>query len=173
SRERTAGVIEQLHKQLQGGVFGRPVLRVLLHRFIDVWDEARAALPRLDQPALQSHLKEAVQLWKDGCSRAQELADELERRLEACDLFLRWIAHGHISAFALTEPSAGSDTARVATRASLKAVPVARDADGVLSFIPAGRRETRHLVDARLLEFRDDGVYYRWSQADEPALIRF
>src|SRR5262249_52381541 len=38
---------------------------------------------------------------------------------------------------------------------------------------PAGAHEPRHLLDARRIEFRPDGVYYRWSDTAEPSPIRF
>ena len=63
----------------------------------------------------------------DRTTPAGELRDELARRREAGELFCRWVASGQISAFALTEPSAGSDTARVGTRAKLRQVPVELD----------------------------------------------
>src|SRR5205085_1627229 len=91
--------------------------------------------------------------WDDARGRAEEWHGEIIRRREACDLFLRWVASGQISAFALTEPSAGSDTARVATRAKLRSVPVERESDGVYRFVPAGGKEPRILLDAKSLEF--------------------
>src|SRR5207248_329013 len=105
-----------------------------------------------------------------GC--AEELS-ELERRREAYDNFLRWVASGQISAFALTEPSAGSDTARVATRARLRSVVVEPESEGVYRFIPASSQEPRIVLDAELLEFRADGVFYRYAAEAEPARIRF
>src|SRR5262249_32853544 len=102
-------------------------------------------------------LREAQAAWGDACGRAAELHAELGRRREAYDLFLRWVASGQISAFALTEPSAGSGTARVATRARLHSVPVEVEADGGLRVIPAGGKEPRYLLDARRLEFRWEG----------------
>jgi electron transfer flavoprotein-quinone oxidoreductase len=106
-----------------------------------------------------------------------DFGEELSRRREAYDLFLRWVASGQISGFALTEPSAGSDTARVATRAHLRSVPVETRADGVLHFVPQGGKEIRYLLDARRLEFRATGdgprAFYRWSDTAEPALIHF
>src|SRR5262249_7190408 len=78
-----------------------------------------------------------------------------------------------ISAFALTEPSAGSDTARVGTRARLRSVPVEVEADGVLLFIPEGGHDYRYLLDARKIEFRPGGAFYRWSEKEVPAVIHF
>jgi alkylation response protein AidB-like acyl-CoA dehydrogenase/flavin-dependent dehydrogenase/ferredoxin-like protein FixX len=82
-----------------------------------------------------------------------ELLRELHYRREAADLFLHWVASGQISAFALTEPSAGSDTARVATRAKLRQVPVEEIEEGIYRFVPAGGKEERILIDARRVEF--------------------
>src|SRR5207249_554948 len=118
-------------------------------------------------------LKEALEHWKTACRRGAALQEELGRRLQACDLYLRWIAHGQISAFALTEPSAGSDTARVATRARLQSVVVERDRDGVLRFVPASGTEARYLLDAARLVFRPDGAYYKWSDTEEVGRIHF
>src|SRR5439155_21499124 len=123
--------------------------------------------------------------WIDGCNRVKEYQGELTRRRQACDLFLQWVSSGQISAFALTEPSAGSDTVRLATRAKLRSVPVEEQADGSFRFIPAGApspsplpregegkseraggKEHRVVLDAQRLEFRDRKPYYRWSGAE-------
>ncbi|HMC87995.1 MAG TPA: acyl-CoA dehydrogenase family protein, partial [Gemmataceae bacterium] len=122
---------------------------------------------------LAARLREGVAHWQEAVNRAAEMHGELERRLQACDLFLRWIASGQISAFALTEPSAGSDTARVATRARLCSVPVEAEPDGVFRFVPEGGKEARYLLDASRLEFGPEGALYRWSPSAAPAPIRF
>jgi alkylation response protein AidB-like acyl-CoA dehydrogenase/flavin-dependent dehydrogenase/electron transfer flavoprotein alpha subunit/ferredoxin-like protein FixX len=183
--EQDAGRAEQgyraLAQRLQKSVFGRPVLRVLAHRFADAWQQAGAAGLAFDLARMKLHLEEARSAWRAFMDQTEEMDAELGRRREACDLFLRWIAAGQISGFALTEPSAGSDTARVATRAQLRSVPVEVDADGVYRFVPAGAREPRLLLDAKRLEFRAveaDGhrgwqACYRWSDAAESAPIRF
>jgi alkylation response protein AidB-like acyl-CoA dehydrogenase len=158
---------------LEETVLARTVLRSLAHSFVQCWQQALQAGPTADAKAWRTRLEEALQHWNDTCRCAGELHDELGRRQEACDLSLRWIASGQISAFALTEPSAGSDTARVATRARLRSVAVERDLDGVLRFVPAGGKEGRYLLDARRLEFRPEGAYYRWSDTAEPARIHF
>ncbi len=170
---RSEQAFKELQQRLQQTVFARSVLRSLGHRFVQACHRAARAAQEADPAARAKHLVEALDHWKDLCNRSQELHDELGRRREACDLSLRWIASGQISAFALTEPSAGSDTARVATRARLQSVPVDREQDGVLHFVPAGGKEPRYLLDARRLEFRPEGVYYRWSETADPALIRF
>lgn len=165
----------ELHKQLEEKVFSKTATKVLVHRFSELWTEAGRAGLAFDLPGMRGKLVEAKAAWADACSRGADLLAELGRRREASDLFLRWVSAGQISAFALTEPSAGSDTARVATRARLKSVPVERDADNVLTFMPAGSKETtpRVLLDARRLDFKPDGAYYRYSDSAEPAKIHF
>src|SRR5437763_1411838 len=54
-----------------------------------------------------------------------------------------------------------------------RTVPVERESDGVYRFVPAGGKEPRILLDAKSLEFRPDGVYYRYSAASEPVRLRF
>jgi alkylation response protein AidB-like acyl-CoA dehydrogenase/flavin-dependent dehydrogenase/electron transfer flavoprotein alpha subunit/ferredoxin-like protein FixX len=100
-------------------------------------------------------------------------ADELARRVEACNLALKWIASGQVAAFALTEPNAGSDTARIATRAVLRSVPLEREPDGVLRFVPFGGREARYLIDASRIDFSTGVPAYRWSDDHPPAPIQF
>ncbi|HEV3259479.1 MAG TPA: acyl-CoA dehydrogenase family protein [Gemmataceae bacterium] len=178
---RIEQALRDLQRRLQETVLGRPVLKVLAYRFLDSWQECTRAATAFDLPGLKNHLAEALTRWKEACARSADVHAELGRRRDACDLFLRWVASGQVSAFALTEPSAGSDTARVATRARLHSVPVEAGPDGVLSFVPEGGQEPRHLLDAKRLEFHtgpsdalhDNQVYYRWSDTAEPSPVRF
>jgi electron transfer flavoprotein-quinone oxidoreductase len=197
--KRVEQAYQALHKRLEETVLARTVLKVLAHRFLEAWQDAGRAGQRFDLTAMHALTGEALDSWKEACGRADGLQNELARRRAACDLFLQWIASGQISAFALTEPSAGSDTARVATRAHLRSVPVDVAPDGVLRFVPAGGKEPRYLLDVKRLEFRrvrggmfsrppeseqprtQDGrasmapiaVYYRWSDTAEAAPIQF
>jgi len=161
-----------LHARLEETIFSRTVLRVLAHRFGEHWQRAGEAGLRFDFVAMRSALEAALAAWNVVGRRAEEYHGELVRRREACDLFLRWVASGQISAFALTEPAAGSDTARVATRAKLRSVAVEKSDDGTYRFVPAAGSGPRTLLDAKQLEFRPDGVFYRTSAADL-ALLRF
>jgi electron transfer flavoprotein-quinone oxidoreductase len=170
---RVEEAFNQLRDRIDKSVLRRSAARTLAFRFSAAWQEAQAAKRAFDLARMQSCLRNALASWREACARAAEMQDELARRREACDLGLRWIASGQISAFALTEPSAGSDTARVATRAQLRSVPVETDADGVLHFVPEGGSESRSLLDARRLDFRPDGVYYAFSDHESAAPIHF
>ncbi|MBL8797609.1 MAG: acyl-CoA dehydrogenase family protein [Planctomycetia bacterium] len=167
-----------LQKRLDGAVMSSTALKALLHRFLSTWQQAGRAGLAFDLATMNRQLEQAARHWQEGVSRAGDYRQEFARRGEAADLFLRWVASGQISGFALTEPSAGSDTARVATRAVLRSVPVEREADGVLKFVPHGGKEPRYLLDARQIEFRalpdapERQAVYRWSAQTEPSPIR-
>ncbi|MGE3804587.1 MAG: acyl-CoA dehydrogenase family protein, partial [Gemmataceae bacterium] len=171
--KRIEAAYRKLHQLLQEKVLKSAVLRVVAGKFASAWGKAGRAGLDYNLAEMKAQLKKAALAWKEALVRAGEFKDELARRLEAADLFLRWVASGQISAFALTEPSAGSDTARVATRAKLRSVPVETEPDGVLHFVPHGSKEPRFLLDARKLEFAEGGVFYRWSQEHEPGAIHF
>ncbi|HMP03214.1 MAG TPA: acyl-CoA dehydrogenase family protein [Gemmatales bacterium] len=140
--------------------------------FAKAWKTLARSAAVGDLKQVGSQVMAARTAWQAGCVAAIDLHAELALRLEACDLGLRWIASGQISAFALTEPAAGSDTARVGTRARLCSVPLECEPNGCWRFVPAAGGPPRRLLDARRLEFRPDGVYYRWSDG-EPGLIHF
>ncbi|MCS6976806.1 MAG: acyl-CoA dehydrogenase family protein [Gemmatales bacterium] len=154
---------EGLRETVEKRILGVTAVRVVCHRFVTAWTNLGRAMREYDVTGCRAELRHAAEGWHHACAVAPDLLAELDRRAEACDFFLRLIASGQISAFALTEPSAGSDTARLASRAVLHSVPIERAPDGVLEFVPHGVRERRVLLDARRIEVRSDGLYYRWS----------
>ena len=79
-------------------------------------------------------------------TRVDELSKNFSLRKEGVGFFLSMIASGQTSAFALTEPSAGSDTARVATRAELKEVEIKTE-NGVHSFEIDGENKVLIALD--------------------------
>lgn len=158
---------EQLQPVLRSATF-----KGCFGRFSKEWQALAQAAAVGDLKRVQAKAETARPAWRAGCAAVVELHAELGRRLEACDLALRWIASGQISAFALTEPSAGSDTARVATRARLCQVPVEQDAHGAYRFVPAAGGGWRRVLDARRLRFDTDGVSYQWAE-NQASRIRF
>jgi electron transfer flavoprotein-quinone oxidoreductase len=85
----------------------------------------------------------------------------LPARRAAHERFLRFLGTGQISAFALTEPVAGSDTGGIQTRAVLRCVPVQAGPLGTWRFTPFGTTHARLLLDATRLEFVDRQAWYR------------
>jgi electron transfer flavoprotein-quinone oxidoreductase len=171
--KRLGPVLQALNLRIEESVLSRPGVRSLAHAFVEEWQQVARSVKEFNLPSAIAHLDKTLSAWKEACSLAGERKEELARRREAYDLFLRWVAAGQISAFALTEPSAGSDTARVATRARLQSVPVDKEQEGIFHFVPAGGKEPRILLDANRLEFPSGVPHYRWSEIREPALIRF
>lgn len=164
---------QTLHHRLEETVFSRAAVRTLTHEFVHEWTQAGRTLREMQWPSVRSHLQAALDAWRESCGRAETFHEELRRRREACDLFLRWVASGQISAFALTEPSAGSDTARLITRAQSRSVPVEEQTDGSFRFVPVGGQGARFLLDARRLEFHNGMPHYRWSANAEPSPVHF
>lgn len=103
------------------------------------------------------------------CALTDELA-ELPARRAAHQRFLRFLGTGQISAFALTEPVAGSDTGGVQTRAVRRAVRAEPAAHGTFRFVPEGMQESRVLLDAERLEFDGREVIYRLPDGDRAHL---
>jgi electron transfer flavoprotein-quinone oxidoreductase len=102
--------------------------------------------------------------------------EELARREEALELLLRRVAAGEMTAFCLTEPGAGSDTARLATRAVPRRAEVFTDADDVKHFYlaasgTAALGERRNVLDVRRLVVEDRRLLYRYADAEPPAEI--
>jgi alkylation response protein AidB-like acyl-CoA dehydrogenase/flavin-dependent dehydrogenase/electron transfer flavoprotein alpha subunit/ferredoxin-like protein FixX len=170
---RLTKAIDRLNPRLEKAVLNRAPLRALAHPFVGAWQEALQAARQFKAATVCADLKIAAVTWQDAVRYADEYHDELRRRGRACDLFLRWVASGQISAFALTEPSAGSDTARVATRARVCSVPVEDLGKGLYRFVPKNGKGPRFLLDAALLEFPSGVASYRWSPDADAAPIRF
>jgi alkylation response protein AidB-like acyl-CoA dehydrogenase/flavin-dependent dehydrogenase/ferredoxin-like protein FixX len=151
----------------------RTALKNLAPDVVEAWSRVRRVRQDRDRQRFVDRIKDALDQWRAFCGRVPVVSDELARRVEACDLALQWIASGQISAFALTEPSAGSDTARVATRARRSSCAIEPEPDGALRFYADGHATLRYLLDARKLHFRPDGAFYRWSDREEPSRIYF
>jgi alkylation response protein AidB-like acyl-CoA dehydrogenase/flavin-dependent dehydrogenase/electron transfer flavoprotein alpha subunit/ferredoxin-like protein FixX len=171
----TVGQVEEgmarLRQRVEKQILAPTAVRVVCHRFVTAWQALARAVREYDLTACRVEARRAWEGWHHACACAPDLLAEMDRRLQACDFFLRRIASGQISAFALTEPSAGSDTARLLSRAVLRSVPVEADQDGVLTFVPHGGHDPKVLLDAQRLEVRPDGLYYRWSDSQAPSRI--
>jgi len=164
---------KKLSERVQKQIGNRPSLRVVYHSFLETITQAGAAARAFDAKDLAACLDTAQQSFHEDFQQVDAFADELTRRVEALTQFLQWIATGQMTAFALTEPSSGSDTARVATRAVLRSVEVHAEPDGSYRFVPASGGGGRRVIDAPRLVFRPEGAFYRWSDGHEPARVMF
>ncbi|MCM8537836.1 MAG: acyl-CoA dehydrogenase family protein [Lentisphaeraceae bacterium] len=95
--------------------------------------------------------------------KIDELAENFKLRKNGVGFFLSLIASGQTSAFALTEPSAGSDTARVATRAEIKEVEVTLT-DNLHTFTIDGEQKT--LITLEQTRFHEGQLQIRLAESD-------
>ncbi|MDP7033075.1 MAG: acyl-CoA dehydrogenase family protein, partial [Planctomycetota bacterium] len=159
-------VQETLRKQLGKNAalkqLGRPLSNLL--------KSAQKAFLDGDTTSRSQWVSEAQKALQDLPTLVQHRLDESARRLRAHGLALSLIARGHTSAFALTEPTAGSDSGGVKTLASLTKRRVHRDEDGVLFFFldEPNRQERRNLVDANQVVCDPQNVLYRYDSKSDP-----
>ncbi len=127
----------------------RASIRGIASDFIESFLAAGRAGLKMDLKGFEDHLKKAHVILPKLRARAESELAELSRREEAHKQFLRYIASGAISCFALTEPSAGSDTASVGTRAHLRRVEVFTEKNGSRFFwLDEKQTQKRRLIDA-------------------------
>jgi hypothetical protein len=88
--------------------------------------------------------------------------EELPRRERCHKFFLRTLGHGGVSAFALTEPTAGSDSGGVKTTATLRNAALSALPDGRYAFSPTGEFDKclRYLIDADRVVYTAEGMAY-------------
>lgn len=99
-------------------------------------------------------------------ARFTEERSALDARRAAHARFLQFLGTGQISAFALTEPGAGSDTGAIQSRAMSREVELIALSDGRYEFTPHGGRETRVLADALRFEFSGRRARFRLDNGD-------
>ncbi|HEY4485845.1 MAG TPA: acyl-CoA dehydrogenase family protein, partial [Nitrospiria bacterium] len=158
------------------------VVKYLAANFLKTFYAAGISGQRRDLEGFIRGLKDARLIFSRLGPTVQEAIEELPRRRRAHEFFLRQLGHGGISAFALTEPTAGSDTGGVKTTARLKASPLFAMDDGRHRFhlndggkSAEGLEDPRYLIDADRVEFGDSfgfsGMGYR-TPSGEVAPIR-
>ena len=143
-------VFTALGKKVKNDIGKKPMLRAVAAEFLARFMDAGRAGLRSDISNFRSEISKALAALDSTRPRAEAVVAELDRRAEAAKLFLRLISAGQISAFALTEPSAGSDSGGIQTRAALKRVEVLTDADGTKYFMVGNERRT--ILDAATVD---------------------
>ena len=150
-------------KLVDGRIRRTRVVKYLSANFLRAFYGAGIAGQRGDFGAFTNGLVQASSLFERIMPDVRNALEELPRRERAHKLFLRNLGHGGVSAFALTEPTAGSDSGGVKTLAVLKTAMLSALPDGRYVFAPTGELDKcrRYLIDADLVEFSADGMAYR------------
>ncbi|MBI3609731.1 MAG: acyl-CoA dehydrogenase family protein [Nitrospirae bacterium] len=134
------------------------VVKYLAANFLKVFYAAGIAGQRRDLDGFARGLKEAQTLFDHLNPTIGEALAELPRRERAHQFFLKKLGHGGISAFALTEPTAGSDTGGVKTSARPMSRLLTPLEDGRCRFsLTEGKtpddKSARYLIDADRIRF--------------------
>ena len=150
------------------------VVKYLAANFLRSFYGAGSAGQRGDFAAFMAGLAAASLHFERILPDVRSALAEVPRRERCHRLFLRALGHGGISAFALTEPTAGSDSGGVRTTAVLKAAMLSPLPDGRYAFSPTGEMDKclRYLIDADRIVFTEEGMAYL-APDGRPAPIRF
>ncbi len=150
------------------------VVKYLAANFLRAFYGAGIAGRRGDFGNFTSNLRHAGDLFTRLMPDVRAALDELPRRERCHRLFLRSLGHGGVSAFALTEPTAGSDSGGVKTTAKLHSTKLTALSDGRYAFRLNDQDETstRYLIDADRVVFQDRGAAYRTPDG-QTASIRY
>ncbi|HUJ11407.1 MAG TPA: acyl-CoA dehydrogenase family protein [Verrucomicrobiae bacterium] len=164
-------VFTALGEKVKADIGKKPMLRAITADFLMHFMDAGRAGLRLDLATFKAELSASLQTLDSIRPRSEEVIAELDRRAEAHKLFLRLISAGQISAFALTEPSAGSDSGGIQTRAVLKRVEVLTDTDGVKYFLLGSER--KNIIDAATIDLAKIDYSEYDYKTDDPARFRY
>jgi electron transfer flavoprotein-quinone oxidoreductase len=149
------------------------VVKYLAANFLRAFYGAGIAGRRGDFNGFMSNLKHAAELFDHVMPDVHAALAELPRRERCHKLFLRHLGHGGVSAFALTEPTAGSDSGGIKTTAKLQSAKLTPLADGRYAFTPAEGDGTsvRYLIDADRMGFIGQVAFYRTPDNKESAIL--
>ncbi|HUI46707.1 MAG TPA: acyl-CoA dehydrogenase family protein [Nitrospirota bacterium] len=150
------------------------VVKYLSANFLRAFYSAGVAGQRGDFNGFMTGLKHAVELFEHVMPDVRAAYDELPRRERCHKLFLHYLGHGGVSAFALTEPTAGSDSGGIKTTARLSAAMLTPLDDGRYAFLvdEADEKSVRYLIDADRIMFTGQGIAYR-TPDEQPSLIQY
>ncbi|HXX64760.1 MAG TPA: acyl-CoA dehydrogenase family protein, partial [Bacteroidota bacterium] len=150
------------------------VVKYLGANFLHAFYAAGIAGKSGDFSGFVANLRHAGDLFGQLMPDVHAALDELPRRERCHKLFLRFLGHGAVGAFALTEPTAGSDSGGVKTTAKLQSVRLTPLDDGRYSFPLADgdAKSVRYLIDADKIIFTDPGIAYQ-TTGGQSAAIRY
>jgi electron transfer flavoprotein-quinone oxidoreductase len=164
-------VFTALGEKVKVDIGKKPMLRAIASDFLSHFMDAGRAGLRTDLVAFKSELEKSLATLDSLRPRAEAVIAEIDRRADAHKLFLRLISVGQISAFALTEPSAGSDSGGIQTRAELKKVEIFTDTDGVKYFMLG--KDRKNIIDAATIDLSKIDYSEYDYKTDDPTKFRY
>lgn len=148
------------------------VVKYLAANFLRAFYAAGIAGRRGDFSGFMSNLKHAGALFEKVMPDVRAALDELPRRERCHKLFLRYLGHGGVSAFALTEPTAGSDSGGVKTTGHVKSAKLTPLPDGRYAFylVQDDEKSLRYLIDMDRIAFTGRDVAYVTPDGQKAAI---
>ncbi len=153
--ERLGGQVQRMF------LFPGSTLKYLIRDFLELMRQTVQAAKARDLTIFGDCLRRCRDSLPAVRVRLRDEQQEIDARERAHERFLQFLACGQISAFALTEPAAGSDTGGIQARAVLREVEARADDQGLYRFTVAGTETPRLLLDARRLVFESCRAFFR------------
>jgi electron transfer flavoprotein-quinone oxidoreductase len=165
---------ERLMQLVDARIRRTRVVKYLAANFLRAFYSAGIAGRRGDFNGFIANLNHAADLFENVMPDVRAAMEELPRRERCHKLFLRYLGHGGVSAFALTEPTAGSDSGGVKTTAKLTGSKLLPLSDGryVFRLDEQDEKSVRYLLDSDKIIFTERGVAYQ-APDGKSALIRY
>lgn len=158
--ESMAARIGQVGKTFKGAFERSKAVRLVYQDVASAMGKLKKALKTNDPALAGKSASKAAQLLGDWERRARDESESLAAREAAHAFYIQLIASGRISAFGLTEPSAGSDTARIRTRAVRTDVALEADPRGWFTFTSPRDGTTRTLFPYERFSFEDGRQFF-------------
>jgi alkylation response protein AidB-like acyl-CoA dehydrogenase/electron transfer flavoprotein alpha subunit len=154
---------EALMKLVDERIRRTRVVKYLAANFLRAFYSGGMAGKRGDFQGFTTNLRQAQTLFEKIMPDLRAALKELPRRERCHRYFLRSLGHGGVSAFALTEPTAGSDSGGVKTTAKLRTAKLTPLLDGRFAFHPDPQdgKNIRYLIDADKVVFAGRDMTYR------------
>lgn len=165
---------ESVMKLVDARIRQTRVVKYLAANFLRAFYGAGIAGKRGDFGGFTGGIRQAGELFNKLLPDVRAALDELPRRERCHRMFLKALGHNAISAFALTEPTAGSDSGGVRTTAKLHRSKLTELGDGRYSFLldEQDSQSIRWLIDADRIVYTGQGLCYR-TPDDQTVPIRF
>lgn len=178
NQEEVKNAFDECDQLVKERLRNTSALKYLSGAFIRTFYEAGKAGKNREFQAFHEGMEEARGKLSDIEEGISEKLAEYSRREEAHHFFLKAISAGEVSAFALTEPTAGSDSGGIKTTAKLHKREVFEDPETGLDYFLLGQGDDvsrRYILDPRDIsfDFEEGSWFYQHEQASEPVEVKF
>ncbi|MBI5206488.1 MAG: acyl-CoA dehydrogenase family protein [Candidatus Firestonebacteria bacterium] len=158
---------EESWKLIEERISHTQALKYLGKNFIMSFYFAGQAGKNRDLNTVEKHLKDAILKLSHMQEEIKKIQTEIPRRIKAYELFYRLLSDGQISAFGLTEPTAGSDSGGVKTTGKLKSKKLYPDKNNRWYFYldEENKKDIRYLIETERVYWRNGRITYKYNNS--------